>query len=66
MHLHEAYSLARRFSEPSSYAGIATVLALFGIELPMGEWHAIVQIACLAGSLVAALIAFFKPEAKGK
>lgn len=63
--MHNAYRLAERFSEPSSYAGVATVLALAGVNIPDGEWQQLVSIACLAGSLAAALVAFFKPDVKG-
>jgi uncharacterized membrane protein YccC len=63
--MNRAYSLAQRFGEPSSYAGIATILALAGVNIPAGEWQQLASIGCLAGSLAAALIAFFKPDVKG-
>lgn len=52
------YKLAERFSEPSSWAGIASGAALLGFSLPPG----VVQGITLIGAGVACLAAFFLRE----
>lgn len=51
-------NLLDRLEEPSSWAAIATVLAMFGISIEAGLWSLIVQ----AGAGVSALVAFFVGE----
>lgn len=53
-------SLAARFSEPSSYAGIAPIIAGIGWNVPPGLLQTCIYIA--AG--VCGLIAFILPEGK--
>lgn len=52
------HMLLKRFAEPSSYAGLGTVLALAGLNLPAGVISNITVV--LAG--VAGLVAFFMAE----
>jgi hypothetical protein len=51
-------ALVQRLKEPSSYAAIAGVLALVGVQLPEGLWDHVVT----AGAAAASLAAFFLPE----
>jgi hypothetical protein len=53
-------NLAARFKEPSSFAGIATLLGLFGVTVAPAEWQLIVQVA----TGIAGLIAILVPEQK--
>lgn len=52
------YSFASRFSEPSSYAGIAAAMAALGTQVPGQTLQAIIFIA----SGVCGLVAFFLKE----
>lgn len=53
-------SIAARFSEPSSWAGLAGILGMLGVNAPSG----VVQAASMIGAGVAGLVAFFVPEGK--
>lgn len=51
MNTAEAYSLAARLKEPSSWASIAALLALVGVHVAPEAWTAIVAIGTgLAGA----------------
>lgn len=51
-------SLANRFKEPSSWAGIAAVASVVGIHLDPN----LAQALTLLGAGVAGVVAFFVPE----
>jgi hypothetical protein len=53
--------LMERLKEPSSYAALAAVLALFGLNVDPGLWGHVVR-ACVG---VAGLVAFLLPERRG-
>lgn len=53
--------LLARAKEPSSYAGLATLLGLAGISVAPAEWQAIVGVLTAVASLVAIVL----PEASG-
>ncbi len=53
-------SLAARFKEPSSWAGIGSMLALLHLNLDPG----LVNSVTLIGAGLAGLVAFFVPEKK--
>jgi hypothetical protein len=53
-------SLAKRFAEPSSWAGLAGILGMAGVNAPAG----VIQAASLIGAGAAGLLAFFLPEGK--
>ncbi len=53
-------SLAARFKEPSSWAGIGSVLAIVHVNLDPGLINSIT----LIGAVLAGLVAFFVPEKK--
>lgn len=55
-------NLAARFSEPSSWAGIAGVLAAAGFHFPSGTVQSLTYVC--AG--VAGLVAFFMPDSASK
>jgi len=55
------YLLARA-KEPSSYAGLATVMGMIGISIAPAEWQAIVGVLTAVASLAAILV----PEFGGK
>jgi hypothetical protein len=50
--------LANRFKEPSSWAGLATISGMLGINMPTPFWQGV----GLVGAGVCSLIAFFVPE----
>lgn len=50
--------LAERFKEPSSWAGLAGLASILGVNLDPGLSHSI----ALVGAGIAGLIAFFVPE----
>ena len=54
--------LAKRFKEPSSWAGIATMLALLAPQLHLTEEtvHLVIQV----GSAIAGVLAVALPESK--
>jgi hypothetical protein len=52
--------LANRFKEPSSWAGLAGVVGLFGISAPTG----LIQSITLIGAGVCGVIAVLVPEGK--
>ncbi len=52
--------LASRFKEPSSWAGLAGILALVGLSVD----GAIVEAVTYIGAGLAGLVAVFLPEAK--
>lgn len=52
--------LANRFKEPSSWAGLAALAALLGVNVDAG----VIQDIGLIGAGVAGLVAFFLPEKK--
>lgn len=49
-----------RFSEPSSYAGLATVAGMLGLSVPPG----VMQSASLILAGACGIVAFFMPEKK--
>jgi hypothetical protein len=51
---------AIRFSEPSSWAGIAATLGVFGLNTSSPS----VQAAIMVASGISGLVAFFLPEGK--
>jgi hypothetical protein len=53
-----AAHVAARFKEPSSWAALAGVAALVGVNVPAAEW----QLIANAGAGIMALVAFFLPE----
>ncbi len=53
--------LLARAKEPSSYAGLATLLGLAGVSIAPPEWQAIVGVLTAIASLVAIVL----PEASG-
>lgn len=55
-------AIAARFKEASSWAGIATVLGLLGINVPAGIWQNVV----LVGTGIAGLVAILVPESTSK
>ncbi len=52
-------NIAKRFKEPSSWAGIAAVALAFGIQVD----PSVAKSLAYFGSGVAGLVAFFVPEA---
>lgn len=55
-------TLAARFSEPSSWAGLAPILVMLGLNVPPGVSQAI----ALIGAGMCCLVAFFLPEGRRK
>ena len=51
-------SLAARFSEPSSWAGIAGLASVAGLNVPPG----LLQAGIYVGAGIAGVIAFFMPD----
>jgi hypothetical protein len=51
-------SLAERFKEPSSWAGLAGIVALVGLNVDPG----LLQAAVYVGAGLCGVIAFFAPE----
>lgn len=51
-------SIAARFKEPSSYAGIAAALAVAGIHIDQGLWQYVVYV----GAGLSGIVSFFLPE----
>lgn len=54
----QVVKLAKRFKEPSSWAGLAVLAGLFGVQV--GAAEAVIQ----AGAAICAAVAFFLPEGK--
>lgn len=52
-----AYLLSRA-KEPSTYAGLAVILGMFGVQVAPAAWDSVVQIA----TAIAALIAVLAPD----
>jgi hypothetical protein len=45
-------TLLARFQEPSTYAGVAAILGLVGVQIPDAKYQAIVHaVAAVAGAL---------------
>ena len=57
---HKIYSLAHRFSEPSSYAGFSALLGVLGVSVPAPLLQAVI----LTLSGVCGVVAFLLPEQK--
>lgn len=56
------HSIAARFTEPSSWAGITTGLTAIGFSLPPGTAQSVTYL----GAGIAGLLAFFIPESAKK
>jgi hypothetical protein len=51
--------LLARAKEPSSYAGLATLLGIAGVSIAPDEWQAIVGVLTAAASLLAIVLPEF-------
>lgn len=53
-------SIANRFKEPSSWAGLSGIAAMLGVSAP----SPVIQSISFVGAGICGLIAFFVPESK--